>query len=679
MNLSRKKEIRSMVRDIPEMIRSGFINQAFEAEKIIASTFDFSDDFLEKLGGIPQNYIERMQDIYSDLLQRAFNSGFKTAEVKLKAIQIDFSLPEREVNRELELKIPMPYGTKQDIVNTFREEIKAFLESIPCGEEQLSLQFNKDLEAAFKDGVKEYVREIPAKNQEPAREPIQEPAFAEVKDVEAKLILNVWDKFATPKLRDIFESNFENARHRVNAKMVKNFADWMTTGKKARDFFPKEKTKTATADISKETLDHLEKYVKLLGSGEAEKVLRFVVGLGTGVKKAKKKKKTEKTEKAEASVVAKKKEEKEDKKEDKKDKKEDKKDKKEGKEEKGVKNNTATTIKKLEEYTKLLNNPLAEKVLRYTLGLPPKAATASFKSIGRQIGFYDTQVLKQRILELLRSHNMNTDDDFQTIVIECITPGVLEMDEQEASKSVAQKLGFEGPLTLGEVEDRADSLASELDVSLGLPGDLVFLITDEGDFCLTYNFNRKDIVDLDIEQEKEEFEETEIDEVEEDETYETYEAEDETYDIDMEDELPEEDNEEDEYEIELDDELDDEIDDEIEEEDEEDEENQKVTSSLPILPLAIDQQQGAFSKKEQEEIAELLRLGKSKTYKDIKKASPTMAEYISDVLARIRNGKLSLTEGANILKSNIEDLISDCFGTEGQGYFQYLKNKGMFR
>jgi len=681
-----------MVRDIPEMIRSGYINQAFEAEKIVASTFDFSEEFLEKLGGIPQNYIERMQDIYSDLLQRAFNAGFKTAEVKSRATPLNLSLPEKELNRELEIKIPMPYGTKQDFVNTFREEIKVFLESIPCGEEQLSIQFNKDLEAAFKEGVKEFIREVPAKAQEPipepALDPIKEPAFAEIKeikDVEAKLILNVWDKFATSKLLDIFESNYENARHRVNAKMVKNFADWMVAGKKAREFLPKDNTNTATAEISKETLDHLEKYVKLLGSGEAEMVLRFVMGLGTKGTKPKKKK----NNKTEAFVEAAKKKDKDDKDEDK-DKKEDKKDKddkdnKDNKDDKKGKgkekekeskvtdksSNTSNTIKKLEEYTKLLNNPLAEKVLRYTLGLPPTTATASFKATGRQIGIYDTQVLKQRILELLRSHNMNTDDDFQTIIIECIASGVLEMDEQEASKVVSQKLGFEGPLTLGEVEDRADSLANELDVSLGLPGDLVFLITDEGDFCLTYNFNRNDIFDLDIELEKEE--EEDRGETVEDNSDDS----DDSDDIDMEDNLPEEENEEDEFELELEIDLD-KDEDEEDEEDEEEYENKKVGASLPT-PLSIDQQQSAFSKREQEEIAALLNLGKSKTYKDIKRASPTMADFISDVLARIRNGKLSLTEGANILKSNIEDLISDCFGTEGQGYFQYLKNKGASR
>ena len=170
MNLARKKEIRTMVKDIPEMIRAGLINQAFEAEKIIASTFDFSDEFLEKIGGIPQNYIERMQDIYGDLLQRAFNSGFKTAEVKLKSTTINFSLPEEELNRELEVKIPMSYGMKQDIVNMFRDEIKSMVESIPCGGEELSVQFDKDLEVAFKDGVKEYISNAPTQTEEKTQE-----------------------------------------------------------------------------------------------------------------------------------------------------------------------------------------------------------------------------------------------------------------------------------------------------------------------------------------------------------------------------------------------------------------------------------------------------------------------------------------------------------------------------
>ena len=198
--------------------------------------------------------------------------------------------------------------------------------------------------------------------------------------------------------------------------------------------------------------------------------------------------------------------------------------------------------------------------MRYTLGLPLKTTTASVRVVGRQIGIYDTQVLKERILDLLRSHNMNTDDDFQTIVIECISSGINEMDEIEASKAIAEKLGFEGKLTLQEVEDRADSLANEVDVSLGLPGDLVFLITDEGDFCLTYNFNRSDIMDLGIELEKNEEDEEDEEETEEDYSY---------------DEGDEGDEEIEDFDIEVEDEADTEVEEEAEEFEEEDEDDEE--------------------------------------------------------------------------------------------------------
>jgi len=490
MHAERKKEIRSLIKTIPQLVKSGLVTQAFETEKIIASTFDFSKDFLSKLGGIPQNYIEGIQDIYGDMLEKGYDTGYKSAEVKIKSTPFDRSLPDDEFDREIEIRMPMSFGVKQNLVEVFRSEISKYFtsaqgETLP----EVIIQFEKDLNAAYKDGVKQYLTSMPEEvlphpDEQPVEPtieihkeievipPVEEPKedagyLEEYKggdedlalDYTAKLAAGVFNKCATNDLKALFDAHSEAGMHKANAKLIVEFAEWVSDGKDATDYIPDETFRVVADTISKELLDKLEKYAKLLGEGDPETVLRYTLGLGEkGTKAADKK--VDKRVKAEVE-----KEEAEPKAEPKE--KEEAEPKAEPKEKESEPTIESSTYARLEAYTKLLNNPEAERVLRYTLGLPPKKATAS----------------------------------------------------------------------------------------------------------------------------------------------------------------------------------------------------------IPHGP------QGVLTKSDQSQIEGLLSLGKSRTYKDIRKASPKLSSYLSKTLNDIRMSKISLLEGLSKLKSNMEDMVADCFGNDGQDYYNYLKNK----
>jgi len=424
MKIERKREIRSLIRTIPDLVRAGLVQQAFDTEKVIAATFDFSEEFLEKLGGIPQNHIEKIQETYRDILQKAFNTGFKNAEIKLKSTKLNKELVDEELDREIQIKVPMPYGIKTDLVTLSQEEIQSYLTVVPDKDTILS-QFNKDIDLAYLDGVKEYLRQFP----------------------------NEFD--ASEKSEKVEEKKPEEVVVETEEVVVE-----------------KESTANVATAVSKDVLTALEKYAKLLGTGDAEKVLRYVLGLGDKGVEVTASADSEKEEKGQ----------------------------KEEKEEKEEKESTnSDTLSKLEAYTKLLKSPEAERVLRHTLGLPPKAVTAGLDEEGQEdkeskIGSYDIEVLKEKIIDLVNKHKVVEGEDLQTVIVECLESGVSEKDPEDAAKAIASKLELETTSDdLDEVFGLADDLADSLTDALELEGTLVFVVTENDDYCLTYSFDAEDL------------------------------------------------------------------------------------------------------------------------------------------------------------------------------------------
>jgi hypothetical protein len=450
MRLERKKEIRALIRTIPQLVKAGLVNQAFETEKVIAATFEFSEEFIPLLGGIPQNYLETIQEIYSDLLTKGYDNGYKIAEVKIKSTEFNLSLPDEEFDREIEIRMPIAFGVKESLIDIFRTEVLKYFEAAPQEKlDEVVSQFDKDLHTSYKEGVKDFLTSMPGetfpeespveveKEVEEVEEVIEDEIADDVEefvagkdlvDTTAKVIATVFNRYATRDIKALFDMQAEEGKHKANAKMLAEFAEWVSMGKPVDDYIPDETFRVVADTLSKELLKKLEDYAKLLGEGEAETVLRFTLGLGPKGKKATAEVNEEESEEEEGSTYA-----------------------------------------KLEAYTKLLNNPEAEMILRYTLGLPPKTATAYAKT------------------------------------------------------------------------------------------------------------------------------------------------------------------------------------------------------SIPHGP------QGVLTKSEQSQIESLLPLGKSRTYKDIKKASPKLAVYLSKILNDIRLSKISMVEGLGKLKSSMEDLIGDCFGNDGQDYYNHLR------
>jgi len=581
-----------LVHTIPMLVKAHMVNQAFETEKVIAATFELSEPFLELLGGkIPPNYIEKIQEIYSDVMYKAFDTGIKSAEVKSKSTQIDLKLSGEELEHELAVKMPMYFGVKQDLSLLFREQLGDLLDTAGDTKENIFKQFEVDLDKSYRDGLKEYLlNDAPSEeeideNVSPVEEDVleeaeeeeeeeidfdeeledeeeeeDEAALEEVKeddnnrkdelDATSVTALKVWDAYASEELKELFTAQAEADQHIENAEMVYAFNDWLVKGNNAAHYIPFESNIVKNA-VDKAVVQRLEKYARLLKDSTAEKVLRYTLGLPTG-KKSHGAAKVEKEDK-------------------------------EGKDNKDNKDNKGSVINKLEAYTKLLKDPEAEKVLRYYLGLPIKKVSGSVIAPSL-VGSYNPLSLKRKILSLLESGKSELvasidDDNYQTVVIECITSDLNNMPESIALRYIGKKLGVTAE-SFTELDQKMDVLAQKLDRSMELPGECVFVKMGD-DLCLTYTF--------------------------------------------------------------------------------------KTATAR--------KQKSRLTARDQNEIEALSRLSKSKTIRDITKASPQVSEYMKKVLNDIRWGKLGVAEGGTRLQANVEDVVAEVFGSDGLSYYQYLRNK----
>jgi hypothetical protein len=340
------KNARSLIARVPELIKASLITQAFEIQKVIASTFEFTDEFKEHMRSIPPHYIERAQEAYSDAMFKSFDSGYKNGAIKEKLITDRPS--DSSVEDAVRLKVPMPFGLSQDLLASFETDIGGYFETAFDMSGMLQ-QLAKDMEKAFAEGVMEYLKTLP---EDVLHKPKEAPA----------------PKIEVPK---------------VEAPATEVVA-------------------AAAQPLSREDV-----------------------------------------------------------------------------------------LKKIEEYTKLLKDPEAEEVLRYTMGLPVKTR----KVEARVIGPYNTQSLKQKVLELLKTHKLS-EDEMQVLIVDCVVSNVGTLKDEDLASLLNEKLtlGLESP-QIEAAEIAADKLADQMAQSMSLPGDLMFMKYQD-DYCLVFTFERSGVAEL---------------------------------------------------------------------------------------------------------------------------------------------------------------------------------------
>ena len=614
MKPERKKEIRSLIHTIPTLIKAHMVNQAFETEKVIAATFDLSEPFLEILGGkVPPNHIDKIQEIYSDLLYKAFNVGLKSGEIKSKSMTIDPALQGVELDHELDIKMPMYFGVKQDTLTLFREQLGDILKSIPDIKENLIMQFDRDMEGAYRDGLKEYLSlNI---STEPVSEKEEEEGEGFEEDFEASADDNLDeendeidmgnedevdlgddarlealedelnDVEEKPEIEEETEEN-EN-KEKLKANVVGSLDATAITAFKVWEKYASPELKElfkvqAQSSKHKENAQMVYEFNDWLIKGsKAEFYIPFESNIvkndvdRTVIQRLEKYAKLLKNSTAEkvlrytlglpvkkaegAFNLATEKEKSE--------------------------NADSGIISKLEAYTKLLKDPTAEKVLRYTLGLPIKKVSAATQ---KMIGPYDAGLLRNKILGSLKSHSIvEADvDNYQNIVVDCVLSGIDDMPKEKALQQLNKVLEIRAS-SFFEFDQKADVLAQKLDAALQLPGEVVFVNLD-GDYCLTYNIKPDDLNRIQAKKDKEN-------------------------------------------------------------------------------PF-----QKKISTEDMRQIECLSRLSKSKTIRDINKASEKVANYLKRILSDIRFGRVGIVEGSFQLNANLEDIVAEVFGTQGLKHFKYL-------
>lgn len=194
MNEENRKQLRSMVHLLPELVEGSLLNQALEVRNIVTSTFEFSPDFMATMRNTPQNYIEKVQSVYADMMFKAFDAGLAAAKTKGDELLPLFPIktvaePSEELiqalDQQLKVNMPMPYGFSQDLRTQFESEVKNLLSTTPDSSD-IYAQFMIDLDAAYRMGIKDYVEANnlwkvaePVTAPEPAAEEAPAPAATE--------------------------------------------------------------------------------------------------------------------------------------------------------------------------------------------------------------------------------------------------------------------------------------------------------------------------------------------------------------------------------------------------------------------------------------------------------------------------------------------------------------------
>ena len=190
---SKKKHIRKLIHSIPDMVKAQMVNQAFETEKIIAATFNFSDEIKELMRNTPQNYLEEVASVYSDLLYKAYKGGLNNAEIKSTTVTIQEDV--EDLDHEIDVRMPFSYTLKKDLNLGFRQATKKFLETVPDTAALFS-QFSKDLEKAYKEGVREYL-DVSKEEPESVEEKIEDVQKVE-EEAQEKMEENIEENIDEP-------------------------------------------------------------------------------------------------------------------------------------------------------------------------------------------------------------------------------------------------------------------------------------------------------------------------------------------------------------------------------------------------------------------------------------------------------------------------------------------------
>jgi len=312
----------------------------------------------------------------------------------------------------------------------------------------------------------------------------------------------------------------------------------------------------------------------------------------------------------------------------------------------------AEIIRKLEEYTKLLGDPVAERVLRATLGLPmvatagvataaaedefiPEAAPqpeepaanpetldddsewAEFDEIPEteidEIGPFNIPELKLKVADLLKSHDYS-DEELQVMPVDCLVMDYGDKSDDEKAAAIADALDQThqlmenfGAVSLEDITEIADMMAEDITEACALPGEFVFLDAEDS-YCLTFCFDKARQEDM-----------TKLSAM-----LVTAAA------------------------------------------------RKEPSGMKPGKPVKADVEE-TLAIDEVNQIKELSSTNKKRigdfTMKELKKAAPKLATRVREIMTQTRNSKAKLSELGAFLKMPLSDAVWDAYGKEGHKLF----------
>ena len=292
MNSERKSKLRALAPVVRRLVKSSLIHQAFSLEKVIATTFEPTDEFRALMRNVPQNYIENVYDSYRALTYKAWDIGYSKGLLKAKELAHVAGLEEGARAEAVSKACPLSLPMIQDLVANCTRDVDKYLASMPT-KSDVYAQFAVDVNRAYLDGVCQSLV-VPAAP-EPTAAPETQEAEEKVKKQEAPVAIDdaVTETGDTDHEVHAGTVAYPKAKRKLSDKEVEELdylfyelnrttrytEEWDALAPKINKLLGYEAV-AVTAATADDVEQHLTEYAKLLGNPQAENIMRYYLGLG---------------------------------------------------------------------------------------------------------------------------------------------------------------------------------------------------------------------------------------------------------------------------------------------------------------------------------------------------------------------------------------------------------------
>ncbi len=127
----------------------------------------------------------------------------------------------------------------------------------------------------------------------------------------------------------------------------------------------------------------------------------------------------------------------------------------------------------------------------------PIAEETNEVAAGPMIGIYSIPVLCEKVQNIVKSHQFNTDAESEMAVVDTLVTGISSLTIEELAQTACDKLCIECPAMsdLETLKDFLDTKADEINSACGLPTTLIFIVKGD-DLVLAVCFTKQNVAQM---------------------------------------------------------------------------------------------------------------------------------------------------------------------------------------